>query len=62
MALSDLEETTNGWFIKGINLKPKEPIIIPITLEVNTQEEEEAYLNDYFENFVFLSSCHTKES
>ena len=62
MALSNLEETTNGWFIKGINLKPKDYITIPITLEVNTQEEEEEYLNDYFKNFVFLSSCNTKES
>ena len=62
ISLPNLEEMANGWSLKGVDLKPKESVVIPITFEVNTQEEEEAYLNDYFEKFVFLSSCKSKES
>ena len=63
ITLANLEETANGWLLKGINLNPKEPIIIPITLEVDPEEEEEEkYLNFYFEKFVFFSSCKKKET
>lgn len=62
MTLTNLEETTNGWSLKGTNLKPKEPVIIPINLEITPQEDEEKYLNHYLEKFVFLSSCKIKES